>query len=98
MALCSLPVLKPADFTKQCVVEPDASDVAVGAVLLQWYNDRLHPMVYFSKKCIPAERNYTPHDKELLAIFKACQKWRCYLDGHQITVFTNHKPLVNLQT
>ena len=63
------------------MIEADASDNAVGAVLLQPYDDGLHPIAYFSKKYIPAERNYAPHDKELLAIFKACMKWRPYLDG-----------------
>ena len=74
-------------------MEPDALDVAVGTVLLQLYDNKLYPVAYFSKKYIPAERNYAPHDKELLAIFKACQKWRCCLDGHQTTVLTDHKPL-----
>ena len=59
---------------KTIFVEYDASDVAIRAILLQYYNDRLHPMAYFSKKSFLAERNYAPHDKELLAIFKACQK------------------------
>ena len=82
MALCSSPVLKLPDFTNPFVVEHDASDIAVGAVLLQLYDGGLHPVAYFSKIYVLAERNYAPHDKELLAIFKACQKWRCYLDGH----------------
>ena len=55
-------------------------------------------MAYFSKKYVLAERNYAPNDKELLEIFKACQKWRCYLDEHQTTVPTDHKPLFNLHT
>ena len=81
-ALCETPVLKLPDFSKPFVVEPDASDLAVGAILLQEYDDGFHPIAYFSKKYLPAERNYAPHDKELLAIFKACMKWRCYIDGH----------------
>ena len=95
--LCSSPVLKLPDFTKPFFVEPDASNMALGAILLQWYNNRLHPVVFFSKKYVPAERNYAPHNKELLEIFKACQKWRCYSDRHQTTVFTDYKPLFILQ-
>ena len=55
-------------------MQPNASDLAVGAVLLQEYDDGFHPIAYFSKKYLPAERNYAPHNKELLAIFKACMK------------------------
>ena len=68
-------MLKLPGFSKPFVVEPDASNLAVGAVLLQEYNDGFQPIAYFSKKYLPAERNYAPHDKELLAIFKACIKW-----------------------
>ena len=74
-ALCETPVLKLPDFSKPFVVEPNAFDLAVGAILLQEYDDGFHPGTYFSKKYLPAERNYVPHDKELLAIFKACMKW-----------------------
>ena len=81
-ALCKTPVLKLPDFSKPFVVEPNASDLAVGAVLLQEYDNGFHFIAYFSKKYLPAERNYAPHNKDLLAIFKACMKWQCYIDGH----------------
>ena len=74
-ALCETPVLKLPDFSKPFIVEPDASDLAVSAVLLQEYNDGFHPAAYFSKKYLPVERNYVPHDKELLTILKACMEW-----------------------
>ena len=79
------------DFIKPIVMQPDVSYVALGAVFLQNCNKGLHPVVYFIKKYIPSEKNYAPHDKELLEIFKACQKWRCYLNRHQTTVFTDLK-------
>ena len=56
-------------------MEPDASDFAVHPILLQEYDDGFQPIIYFSKKYLPAERNYAPHDKELVTIFKACMKW-----------------------
>ena len=64
--------MKLLDFTRPFFVEPHASDVAVGVVLLQQYNDGLNPVVYFSKKYVTAKKNYAPYDKKLLAIFKAC--------------------------
>ena len=80
--LSGTPVLKLPDFSKPFVIEPDASDLAVSAVILQEYDDGFHPVAYFNKKYLPAERNYAPHDKELLVIFKACMKWWCCIDGH----------------
>ena len=58
-------------------MEPNASDIAVRAVLLQKYKERLHPMVYFKKKYVPAKWNYATYGKELLEIFKACKKRMC---------------------
>ena len=98
MALYSLLVFKLPDFTKYSVPEPNASDVAAGAVLLKQYDDKLHPVAYFSDKYIHAVKTYSSHNKELLAIFKACQKWRCYLDRHHATIFSDHIPLINLRT
>ena len=80
-ALCVTPVQRLPDFSKPVLVEPDASDQANGVKLLQLYEQKLHLVVYFSKKYLPVERNYPAHEKELLAIFKACMKLRCYLDG-----------------
>ena len=48
MALCCSHVLKLLDLTKPFDVDPDALDIAVGAVLLQQYDDGLYPMIYFS--------------------------------------------------
>ena len=73
MALCPSPVLKLPDSTKPFVVKHDALYIAVRAVLLQSYGKGLHFMAYLSKKYIFTERNYAPHNKELLAILKTCQ-------------------------
>ena len=80
-ALCATPVLKLPDFSKPFVMS-DASDLVVSAVLLQEYDDGFHPITYFSKKYLPAERKYAPYDKELLSIFKAYMKWQCYINSH----------------
>ena len=91
-------MLKLPDWSKPFVLQTDASDHAVGGVLLQEYSDGLHPVCYHSHKYLPAERNYSTGDKELLAIFSCCMKFRPYIDQHVCTVHTDHKPLVNLQT
>ncbi|GJP37158.1 hypothetical protein CLOM_g21597 [Closterium sp. NIES-68] len=56
----------------------DASDIAIGAVLLQDFGEELQPVAYESRKLQGAEKNYTVHDKEMLAIVHAFQTWRHY--------------------
>ncbi|GJP84908.1 hypothetical protein CLOP_g14952, partial [Closterium sp. NIES-67] len=76
----------------------DASDLAVGAVLLQDFGKGLQPIAYESRKLNPAERNYPVHDKELLAIVHAFKVWRCYLTGADVTFRTDHKSLQFIRT
>ncbi|GJP85494.1 hypothetical protein CLOP_g15587 [Closterium sp. NIES-67] len=64
----------------------DASDLAVGVVLLQDFGEGLQPIAYESRKLNPAERNYPVHEKELLAIVHAFKVWHCYLTGADVTV------------
>ena len=72
----------------------DASDVAVGAELLQ--NEQ--PVAFYSKKLTPTEARYHVTDQELLAIYQACMKWRQYLHGHKYNIYTDHKPLTYVYT
>lgn len=64
----SAPILVQPDLTQQFVVEVDASDSGVGAVLSQRHDGKLHPCAYYSRRLTPAERNYDVGDRELLAI------------------------------
>ncbi|CAI7811424.1 unnamed protein product [Closterium sp. NIES-53] len=89
-ALMSAPVLILPDPEKDYVIEADASDQAVGAVLVQDQGKGLQPIAYLSKKLHGAEINYPIHDKEALAIITAFKTWRCYLEGRKTTVYTDH--------
>jgi RNase H-like domain found in reverse transcriptase len=55
-------VLKIADPALDYVVTTDSSDVEIGAVLEQEYDDGLHPVAYASRKLNSAEQNYPTHD------------------------------------
>jgi hypothetical protein len=58
----------------QAIMETDALNYAIGAVLSQCFEKRLHPIVFYSRKMMPAEKNYDIHDKEMLAIVQSMVK------------------------
>jgi hypothetical protein len=100
-AILSAPSLHHPDFLLPFVLETDASDFAVGAVLSQPFSaEFLSPVGFFSRKLSSAEVNYDVHDKELLAIVCALDHWSHYLLGspHVIKVFTDHRNLVYFRT
>ncbi|CAI5461314.1 unnamed protein product [Closterium sp. Yama58-4] len=97
-ALTTAPVLILPDPEKDYVVEADASDQAVGAVLMQDHGNGLQPIAYLSKKLHGAELNYPIHDKEALAIVVAFKAWRYYLEGAKTTVYTDHCSLKYLKS
>jgi RNase H-like domain found in reverse transcriptase len=77
-------------------VETDASDYALGAILSLFDEEGvLHPVAFHSWTFTGAELNYDVHDKELLGIFEAFQRWWHYLEGSgsPIDVVTDHKNL-----
>lgn len=93
----SAPILVHPDPELPFVVEVDASDSAVGAILSQRIGEKmqLHPCAYFSRLMSSAERNYDIGNKELLAIKEAFSEWRHLLEGakHLVTVLTDHRNL-----
>ncbi|CAG5034648.1 unnamed protein product [Parnassius apollo] len=68
---------------------PDASDLAVGAVLC---NKNRKPIAYASRPLNKAEKNYPVIEKELTAIVWAVKYFRPYLFGRTFTIMTDHKP------
>ena len=75
-------------------VTTDASKVAVGAFLHQTVNGESQPLAFFSRSMSDCETRYSTFDRELLAVFAAIKKWKHYLSGSVVSVFTDHKPLV----
>lgn len=85
-AMISGPVLGIADVTKPFEVETDASDYALGGVLLQ----NGHPIAYESRKLNAAEKRYTVSEKEMLAVVHCLRAWRQYLLGSTFVVKTDN--------
>ncbi|GFU72562.1 transposon Tf2-9 polyprotein [Trichonephila clavipes] len=92
-SLTTPPVLKQADGTKPYIIRTDASNYALGAVLLQGEGSDEHPIEYASRLLTPAERNYSTTEREALAVVWALKKFRGYIEGTEITVASDHQPL-----
>ena len=87
--LSSAPVLALPNTAAPYQVICDASGFGCGAVLMQ----DMKPIAYYSYRLNKHERNYSTGEQELLAVVKALEKWRCYLEGAVgVTVITDHKP------
>jgi hypothetical protein len=72
----------------------DASLTGIGAVLLQ----EGHPVAYESRRLTEAQYRWTTTEQEMWAVVHALRGWRCYLEGAQFTVITDHNPLIYLKT
>ncbi|GJP83578.1 hypothetical protein CLOP_g13712, partial [Closterium sp. NIES-67] len=91
--LTTSPALRIADPHPPFELITDASDLAVGTLLLQDFGEGLQPIAYESRKLNPAEQTYPVHDKELLAIVHAFKVWCWYVTGADVTARTDHKLL-----
>ena len=91
--LANATLLVHPDSTAQINITCDASDVAVDGVLQQFLNGMWQPLSFFSKKLNPAETGYSAFDRELLAVYATIKHFRHNLEGRNIFVNTDHKPL-----
>jgi hypothetical protein len=100
--ITSAPILSSPDNSSLFRIEADSSDFATGAVLSQQSSedDKWHPVAFLSKSLSAVERNYEIHDKEMLAIIRAMEEWRHFLEGaeHRCEVWTDHKNLEYFRT
>ena len=101
-ALTTPPCLSYPDFQKPFQLHVDASRVALGAALYQQDDQgKSHPIAFGSRVLNAAERNYSAHKLEFLALKWAISvKFAYYLYGskHRFDVFTDHNPLLYLTT
>ena len=84
-----------ADLSKPFILQIDASDLGLGAVLLQEDNCKKSPVAYASWKLKQSERAYAVIEKECLALVWAVQKFHkyMYLYGTTFSIETDHYPL-----
>ena len=91
MALTSAPILCMPTDDGPYRVEADSSDYATGVVLSQEQDGHWYPIAYMSRSLNEVERNYPIYNKELLAVVRALEEWRHYLEGamHRFEVLTD---------
>ena len=85
-AISTEPVLRLLDLDLPFEVQTDASDRALGGVLVQ----EGHPVVFESRKLNNAEQRYSTHEKEMTVVVHCLQQWRHYLLGSIFTVVTDN--------
>ncbi|XP_068073009.1 uncharacterized protein [Danio rerio] len=96
-ALSKDSVLHNPDFHQPFVLQTDASDRGLGAVLLQGSPDTRRPVAFLSRKLFPREVRYSIVEKECLAVKWALDSLKYYLLGREFILETDHKALQWLQ-
>ncbi|GFU51649.1 hypothetical protein TNCV_82791 [Trichonephila clavipes] len=92
-ALTSSPILIYPQPDKPFILDTDASNESVGAVLSQEIDGQERVVAYWSKCLSKPERNYCVTRKELLAIVKAIEHFHHYLYGQKFLLRTDHASL-----
>ncbi len=92
--MCTSPVLQSPDFSRPFILQTDASNRGVGAVLTQIDEEgQEHPVSYYSRKFLPREQRYSTVEKELWVIKLATNAYKVYLLGRRFTIVTDHRAL-----
>ena len=91
-ALTSSTVMRNPDLKQTFILQTDASNIGVGALLSQGQDER--PIAYFSRKVLDWEGNYSTVEKECLAVVLSIKHFNVYLLGKpfilQIKLITKH--------
>ena len=91
------PLLSFPDFSRDFLLETDASGEGLGAVLVQRSESgAVHPIAYASRTLQPSERNYGVTELETLGVVWAVKHFHPYIYGHRCEVFTDHEALKSL--
>ena len=88
------PVLAFPDFSREFILDTDASDCGIGGVLSQMdANGRERVIAYGSRTLSKPERQYCVTRRELLAVVAFTEHFRHYLLGQPFTLRTDHGSL-----
>lgn len=94
LALTSAPILAYPTEKDQFILDTDASDTGIGAVLSQVQDGEERVIAYASRRLTKSEKRYCVTRKELLAVHTFVKNFRHYLFGRRFLVRTDHKALL----
>ena len=86
-------ILHYPDPNKRYIVYTDASDDACGAQLSQEHNGTEFPVAFLSHTFSETQRKWSTAEQEAYGVYYAITKWNYYLQGADIIVRNDHKPL-----
>ena len=95
-ALVQAPILAHPDPSKPYILYTDASDLAVGGILVQDHEGQEKVIAYLSHKLTGSASSWPAIEKEAYAILYSLKKFHCYLYGAKFEIHTDHKPLRSL--
>ena len=87
------PILRYLDTTKPYIMYTDASDNTCRAQLSQMHEEAEFPVAFLSHTFTDTQRRWSTPEQEVYGIYFAIKKWNYYLQGADILVRNNHKPL-----
>ena len=95
-ALAESPTLSyPSPYCDEYQLVSDSSNYASGSALYQMIDGKPHPVGFYSKKLSEVQRTYSTYDRELLAAYLSVIHFKSIIDGHPVTLFVDHKPIVS---
>ncbi|KAJ0044064.1 hypothetical protein NL108_006172 [Boleophthalmus pectinirostris] len=91
--ICTEPVLHSPDFSQPFILQTDASQTGLGAVLIQEKEGERRPVVFLSRRLLDRETRYSTVEKECLGVKWAVDSLRYYLLGRHFVLETDHRAL-----
>ena len=92
-AIIQAPILQYPDTAKPNILYTDASDDACRAQLSQIHNRTEFQVAFLSHTFTDTQRRWSTPEQEAYGIYFAIKKWNYYLQGADIIVRNDHKPL-----
>lgn len=97
--ITTAPNLAFPDFTRSFILDTDASNKAISAVLSQLDDQQKeHPIAFWSRLLTDSERKTNVTEREALAIVKGCDRFKHYLEWKRFLLRTDHAALQTLPT